>query len=139
MNEVKSETRDCYRMVIWCLVAIIFVAGFFMYRMTCILESHACPTAKTVVPVTSAVCTNHVVVSSATVDVSQKPQDNSTIFMAAYESLCNELSTWMSIMGIFAAIFGLVSDCIERVPCRTRHRAAFRCMPGGVYVEKETA
>ena len=108
MNEVKPVKKDCCGMVLCGLIAIILFAGFFMFRMTCILESHSCPTAKTVVPVTSAGCTNQVVVSSAAVDEPRKPQDNSSAFMAAYGALSNELSTWMSIMGIFAAIFGLV-------------------------------
>ena len=40
--------------------------------------------------------------------IDNKEAEGRLSVVAAYDSLCNELSTWMSIMGIFAAIFGLL-------------------------------
>lgn len=90
------------------IIVIVAFAGYFMHRMTSILELHACPKTRIAVPATSAVSTNQVAVLAGHIDEIPKPQDCSPSIMEAYESLSNELSSWMAIMGIFAAVFGLL-------------------------------
>lgn len=90
------------------MAVVVIVAGFFLHRLICILESKACRMTGNVVSVTSAGCTNQVTVSAGNIGKIQKLQDRSPAIMEAYESLSNELSSWMAIMGIFAAVFGLL-------------------------------
>ena len=90
------------------MAVIVLVAGFFLHRLICILESKACRMTGNVVSVTLAGCTNQVAVSAGNIGEIQKLQDRSPAIMEAYESLSNELSSWMAIMGIFAAVFGLL-------------------------------
>jgi hypothetical protein len=56
-------------------------------------------------------CTNVVHQSAITLNVSgvdNKVDGSHLSVVAAYESLSNELSSWMAIMGIFATVFGLL-------------------------------
>ena len=55
--------------------------------------------------------TNTVMRSAVTFNVSgvdNKVEEGDASVIAAYDSLSNELSSWMAIMGIFAAVFGLL-------------------------------
>lgn len=57
------------------------------------------------------VTTNTVMRSAVTFNVSgvdNKVEEGDASVIAAYDSLSNELSSWMAIMGIFAAVFGLL-------------------------------
>lgn len=94
------------------LVAVCFVVSFlavlvfswnFMSEMTCILKRgrgiDGCET------------TNKVMRSAVTFNVSgvdNKVEGDDASVIAAYDSLSNELSSWMAIMGMFAAVFGLL-------------------------------
>ena len=105
---MKTNTGDKNIAVYVMMAVIVLVAGFFLHRLICILESKACRMTGNVVSVTLAGCTNQVAVSAGNIGEIQKLQDRSPAIMEAYESLSNELSSWMAIMGIFAAVFGLL-------------------------------
>lgn len=109
MNDTKAEKRDWNALsVSILLVAVVVFSSIFMYKMINILDAHSPLRERTVTTVISAACTNEVRVFNSPSSCVNRSQYESPAIIAAYEALQNELSTWMAIMGIFAAIFGLV-------------------------------
>ena len=90
------------------LVIIMIIAGFLLYRMTCILEVQSYRTANNFISATSVSNTNQVKVLACAVEQSNKERIENSAIIEAYDSLSNELSSWMAIMGIFATVFGLL-------------------------------
>lgn len=106
---VVAEKRDWNALsVSILLVAVVVFSGIFMYKMTSILDAHSPLRERKGASVISAACTNEVRVFDSPSSCVNRSQHEDTAIIAAYDALQNELSTWMSIMGIFAAIFGLV-------------------------------
>ena len=91
------------------MIAIVTaVAGFFLYRMTSVLEVQSYRTANNFISATSVSNTNQVEVFACAVEQSNKERIENSAIIEAYDSLSNELSSWMAIMGIFATVFGLL-------------------------------
>ena len=91
------------------MIAIVTaVAGFFLYRMTSVLEVQSYRTANNFISATSVSNTNQVEVLACAVEQSNKERIENSAIIEAYDSLSNELSSWMAIMGIFATVFGLL-------------------------------
>lgn len=105
----KVGSEFCMRVFISIVVAIAFFAvlyfaWYFMDGMMDVLKrgnrSQDCSS-----------CTNVLHQSAITMNVSgvdNKVGGSELSVVAAYESLSNELSSWMAIMGIFATVFGLL-------------------------------
>lgn len=109
MNDTNAEKRDWNALsVSFLLVAVVVFSGIFMYKMTNILDAHSPLRERKGTSVISAACTNEVRVFDSPSSCVNRSQYEDTAIIAAYDALQNELSTWMAIMGIFAAIFGLV-------------------------------
>lgn len=84
--------------------AVLYFAWHFMDKMVDVLK---CGSRNQDV----SLCTNEVSRSMIAVNVSgvdNKVEGSDLSIVAAYESLSNELSAWMAIMGIFATVFGLL-------------------------------
>ena len=84
--------------------AVLYFAWHFMDKMVDVLK---CGSRNQDV----SLCTNGVSRSAITMNVSgvdNKVEGSDLSVVAAYESLSNELSSWMAIMGIFATVFGLL-------------------------------
>ena len=91
------------------MIAIVTaVVGFFLYRMTSVLEVQSYRTANNFISATSVSNTNQVEVLACAVEQSNKERIENSAIIEAYDSLSNELSSWMAIMGIFATVFGLL-------------------------------
>lgn len=90
------------------LAIIMIIAGLLLYRMTSVLEMQSCRAANDFIPTTSVSNTNQVEVLACAVEQSNKERIENSAIIEAYDSLSNELSSWMAIMGIFATIFGLL-------------------------------
>jgi len=90
------------------LAIIMIIAGLFLYKMTCILEVQSYRTANNYIPAISVSNTNQVEVLACAVEQSNKERIENSAIIEAYDSLSNELSSWMAIMGIFATVFGLL-------------------------------
>lgn len=84
-------------------IVVLLFAGHFMNGLVGILKCGQ--------SVAGSEATNIVARSGVTLNVSgveNKVESGDASMMAAYDSLSNELSSWMAIMGIFATVFGLV-------------------------------
>ena len=84
-------------------LAVLMFSWNFISEMTGILSRGQC--------VDCYRTTNTVMRSAVTFNVSgvdNKVEEGDASVIAAYDSLSNELSSWMAIMGIFAAVFGLL-------------------------------
>jgi hypothetical protein len=90
------------------LAIIMIIAGLLLYRMTYILEVQSYRTANNFISATSVSSTNQVEVLACAVEQSNKERIENSAIIEAYDSLSNELSSWMAIMGIFATVFGLL-------------------------------
>ena len=90
------------------LAIIMIIAGLLLYRMTSVLEMQSCRAANDFIPTTSVSNTNQVEVLACAVEQSNKERIENSAIIEAYDSLSNELSSWMAIMGIFATVFGLL-------------------------------
>lgn len=90
------------------LAIIMIIAGLLLYRMTYILEVQSYRTANNFISASSVSSTNQVEVLACAVEQSNKERIENSAIIEAYDSLSNELSSWMAIMGIFATVFGLL-------------------------------
>lgn len=87
------------------LFGVLWFSWGFMDRITSVLERKN--TFRDDVVTTDVVCKCQNSVASKVCDV-EKIKDHDSAIIAAYDSLSNELSSWMSIMGIFSVVFGLL-------------------------------
>ena len=86
-------------------VIVLGVSCYFMGSMVEILKRGN--RIQDVSSSTNVVCRSAAVVLNIS-GVDNKVDEGSLSMIAAYDSLSNELSSWMAIMGIFATVFGLV-------------------------------
>lgn len=91
--------------VVFAFVVVLGFAGVFIWRLANILENNAWSRDEAVTTNVVCSCQNAVVLK---VIETQQVKDHDSAIIAAYDSLSNELSSWMSIMGIFSVVFGLL-------------------------------
>ena len=86
------------------LVVMLF-AWRFIDRMTCVLEQHG---PKAGISYGTNTCCQAIANSAKPSAIDPSEKNDSAAIISAYDSLSNELSSWMAIMGIFATVFGLL-------------------------------
>ena len=106
-NNQESDTVKKVYAIGFIIIGVIVlgVSCYFMSSMVEILKRGN--RIQDVSSSTNAVCRSAAVVLNVS-GVDNKVDEGSLSMIAAYESLSNELSSWLAIMGIFVTIFGLV-------------------------------
>ena len=103
-EKMKSWNAISTTAVTVAFIVVLVFAWYFMGGMIDILKRSQGVDG-------GGVATNVVLRSAIALNVSSvenKVESGDVSMMAAYDSLSNELSSWMAIMGLFAAVFGLL-------------------------------
>ena len=92
-------------LIVIAMIVVLSFSGYFMFEITSVLKSKS-ENFSSNMPIGMICSYQNTSSPVCLLNLESKSQDESII--KAYDSLCNELSSWMSIMGIFSVVFGLL-------------------------------